>query len=218
MAKLAALILATLLLGCATAPKSTLDVAKPRRFTVENERYFDLPFDRVWQSLIEDLAKSFFVVNNISKESNFISLSFSTPDPQSYVDCGTSTWTYEGQTYAYPIAGQGFYKTARQAGENAYYVYSIQRDTSLEGRINVYVAPEGDGTKVSVNVKYLMTVTKTGTAEGIAGVLQIHQGTQALPKETATIDFNTNQDTTLEEVACVSTGKLETTILDMVLE
>jgi len=210
------LIVSLLILGCATAPKSTLHVTKPEPIVVENERYFDIPFDEVWQRLVADLSRSFFVINNISKESNLINLSFSAQDAESYVDCGSSSRTYKGETYTYEIAGPGSYKIAQQAGNNAYYVYDINRDTDLEGRINVYVAPEDNGTRVSVNVKYIFNVTSTGTAEAIAGVLQISHGQQNIPKETSTISFNTNQEGVQGDVSCFASGRLETMILDMV--
>lgn len=205
-----------LFVGCATAPKSTLDLTQPEPYVVANERHYDIPFDTAWQKLVEELSKSFFVINNISKESNIINVSFSSDNPLVYIDCGTSTRTYEAETYTYPIAGDGFFKFARQAGNNAFFVYSVNRKTSLEGRINVYVAPDGDGSKVSVNARYILSITTSGTVEDIRGALRISHGVQPFPPETTTHSFNTNQEESQDEITCVSTGDLENMILDMV--
>jgi hypothetical protein len=183
---------------------------------IENERHFSLPFDEVWQRLVSNLSKSFFVINNIEKESNLLNLSFSANDPETYVDCGRTTRIYEGQTYSYEVAADSFYKTARQAGTNAFWVLSVNRDTDLEGRINVYVASEGDGTTVSVNAKYILSVTTSGTGEAIAGALRISQGHQPIPSETSTVAFTTGTAGTEGELVCRCTGVLESMILDMV--
>ena len=52
--------------GCAVAPKNTLNTQGPdEEYQVENEIYIDQPFGEVWDLLVAELSKSFFVVNNI---------------------------------------------------------------------------------------------------------------------------------------------------------
>ncbi len=45
-------------------------------------------------------------------------------------------------------------------------VGSMYRKASLEGRANIYVAPSGDMTTVTVNCRYVLTVVGTGTYVG----------------------------------------------------
>ena len=210
-------IVLMLISGCATAPKSTNLMTHPKLEVIQNERSFNIPYDEVWQYLVSSLSKSFFVINNISKESNFISVSFSAQDAENYVDCGTRTTTYEGNTNTYEVAGTGFFKIARQAGSNAFYVDNIKSDAELEGRINVYVAPLEHGAKVSVNVKYIVTVSFSGTTETFAGALLVSHGTQEF-QFSSKVSFNTNQKGEEGKTTCVSNGRLETMILDMVQE
>jgi len=216
-----------LLAACATAPKTTAIVTEPATYTVANECYVDRPFAEVWDGLVAELAKSFFVINNIEKESRIINLSFSTTAPEDYIDCGRTTRTYKKgkteQVFEYEIAKDSAYKYSRQVETNAYANYDVSRRTTLDGRINVFLAPEGAGTRVTVNVRFIFNVETSGVYEVIAGALEIRQSTGVVPPTTYTLSFDTrapgkdNLGTPSEPafVTCGSNGKLETSILDM---
>lgn len=63
---------------------------------------------------MKQLAKSFFVVNNIEKESRLINVSFSTETPEKYINCGRTTRTFklgdEVLTTSYDVAADSSYK------------------------------------------------------------------------------------------------------------
>ena len=82
------------LLGCATYPTSSYVYMPPNEVKYDNEAFVDKPFGVVWDELVEQLSKSFYVINNIEKASRIINVSFSTDTPEEYVDCGISTREY----------------------------------------------------------------------------------------------------------------------------
>jgi len=115
---------------------------------VGNEAVVRLPFSDTWDLLIGQLAKSFFVINNVEKVSRIINVSFSTDKPEEYIDCGTTERTFqyanESQTHTDPVAGSSSFKVAGKWGEYDHLplIGYVDRKTSLEGRINVYVPPK----------------------------------------------------------------------------
>src|SRR6266446_73629 len=98
-----------LITGCATPGTSHLGYAPPENSAkIRNEVVVSKPFDSVWDSFVRNLAKSFYVINNIDKQSRIINVSFATDTPETYADCGISTRTYsrgdENHTYKYNVA------------------------------------------------------------------------------------------------------------------
>ncbi|MBU2691650.1 MAG: hypothetical protein KJ970_12055 [Candidatus Eisenbacteria bacterium] len=195
---------------------------------MENEVIVNAPFESVWDTLVRELSRSFFVINNIDKESRLINVSFSVESPEDYVDCGESHRTYERGSevleYNYPIAGSNSYKVASSGGtyNNLPITYYINREARLGGRINIYVAPGEGGTLVSVNCKFLLNiaVTTSWTGENAFGSVQ-EQGT--LPPTNHEVNFSTNQphasnwgtSEQAADVTCQSSGVLEDKILSM---
>ena len=109
--------LSIITIGCATPGTSTFDYTPPQKPTkIQNETIVSKPFETVWDSFVRELAKSFYVINNIDKQSRIINVSFSTDTPETYVDCGITTHTYsrgdERQTYKYNLASASTYKMA----------------------------------------------------------------------------------------------------------
>lgn len=194
---------------------------------VKNEVLVNQSFDATWDALIGQLAKSFFVINNVEKASRIINISFSTDKPHEYVDCGVAErfFSYRSQkaNYSYPVAGSSIYKFAGPWGpyNNLPLVASMTRRTSLEGRINVYVAPRDNETLVTVNTRYILAIRTAGQAElANSGGTVIER--QNIVSEPLTISFNTGQTATADELVhgpvqyqCRSTGNLESEILRM---
>jgi len=222
------------LLGCAT-PTSSLVYIPPNEVKYNNEAFVDKPFEVVWDELVEQLSKSFYVINNIEKASRIINVSFAIDTPEEYVDCGVSTREYgvksNMSTYTYEVAESSFYKAASRAGTSSQFPsilgyqvdHNVNRETSLEGRANIFVAPEGNGTKITVNCRYVFKVELSGsyeTRDVIGAVVQ--RG--ILPPSSSSMVFNTNQEkktnwgTPSEPffVTCHSTGELEQGILNLV--
>jgi len=218
------------IVGCATPGRSTFRSDRPIGSTFKNEKIVNRPFNEVWDDLVSNLAKSFFVINNIEKESRIINVSFYSETPEKFVDCGKTHRYYsrgnENQEYVYDIAASSSYKSASAAGPNKNLPMTIfaNRRTSLDGRINIYVAPKGTGTQVTANARYILTLNLTGTyvVENVYGN-PIERGN--MPPSSATCSFNTNQSNTCVagsdqkqtfSITCQSKGILETEILNFV--
>lgn len=219
-----------LLAACASPGTSSTKYQSPAEVkTIPTERVVNKPFSDVWDILVRDLAKSFFVINNIDKASRIVNVSFSSSQPSEYVDCGQSTRTFEYneefKKYEYLVANSSTFKVAGSWGpyNNLPTVSHISRRTSLEGRANIYVAPKEDSvTLVTANVRYILSMIHSGTMElsnAYGNVVQ-HQN---LPEKVYTpISFNTNQTgegeivpPSTERVLCRSKGILEAQLLDM---
>lgn len=211
--------------GCARPGYSTFSNIPPSPVQLDNEVLINEPFDHVWDRLVRGLSRSFFVVNNIDKSSHLINVSFSVDNPEAYIDCGISRRTYTRgvvqKEYVYKVAESSSYMVATAEGESPVTLH-IDRGTSLEGRINIYVAPQGDDTFISVNCKYIFTASTSGTwaMEDVLGTVT-HRGTRT--PSSSSINFNTNSPqrsnwgTAAEPsyVTCQSLGTLEAEILDM---
>ena len=162
--------LSWILTGCATTTgvPSTLSYTAPSERAVDNSILLVKEPSEVWDELVEDLATTFYVINNIDKESRLLNVSFSeTNRPSEYVDCGTSIRTYEYKgditRYEYLTSDSTFYYYNNGLNADAL-PYSVTRSTSLDGRANIYVAPNpAGGTIVTVNSRYIWQVSNTAT-------------------------------------------------------
>ena len=228
--KICAIVLTAILLsGCATQGISSLKYTDNTPIQVKNEIEVAKPQSQVWDTLVKELCKSFYVINNIDKESRIINISFSTDSPEEYVDCGKSHRTYtqsdKSEVYDYDVAGPAEFKVAATRQEHPAFANYIntRRETVLEGRSNIYVAPdEKDDSKtiVTVNTRYVLTIRAKGEAfaQHVSGNV-FYRG--RIPEETTTIMFDTNKAGQKEiggglKITCFSKGKLENEILDMI--
>jgi hypothetical protein len=215
--------------GCATQGKTTVEriPATPRPLTYEKK--IAEPQSVVWDRLVKNMAKSFFVINNIDKESRIINLSYSSDKPQEYVDCGRSKRTYsDGKTtesYEYGFTDNiAKYKSSsdKQSNPNFSTVGVILRRATLDGRANVYVAPEDASTLISVNAKSVVKINLSGEmlAMNFAGNVVNRQGIPPVSADVTAVTKGGTESTvavgsTIETVTCYSTGKLEQAILDL---
>ncbi len=98
----------------------------------------------------------------------------------------------------------------------------MSRQTSVDGRINLYVAPiSANATKVSANVKYILRVTVggVGTAYNAFGGA-VNQF--PMEKTINDISFSTAEAVSkdwgipplVDRVTCQTTGRLEQSLLD----
>jgi hypothetical protein len=180
--------------------------------------------DEVWDSLVKELSKSFFVINNIEKESRIINVSFYTDSPEDYIDCGTTSRSWSGTKNK----GNINYNSAEDSRYFVMYKWGaynhlpaealVHRKTSLEGRINIYVAPSGNGTLTTVNSRYIFNCdwTVNGYYYNAFGTLV----NSSVDKGDYSNTFNTNRPNTVnvgkETSTCCSNGKLEQEILGFI--
>ena len=226
------LILLALISGCAVKGISTMYYEEPSLKSVENEIIVEKSFPQVWDKLVKGLAKSFYVINNIEKASRIINLSFSSNSPEDYINCGRIIRTYEqgkeSKRYEYNLAASSSFKMAggKTGGVGQFLVtHYINRITSLEGRVNIYVAPgqEKARTQLSVNTRYILTLDATNYST-VQNVFEVELNRTVITPKKSTHMFNTNQPNrtnwgtvqVVSNVICNSTGKLEKSILDLV--
>src|SRR5688500_4758679 len=104
------------LVGCATQGTSTFNHVQSAAKTIVNEKTVSRPQTLVWDELVRELSKSFYVINNIERESRIINVSFTSNTPGTFVDCGQTTRQYRQgdsvETYNYPVAEKSSYKMA----------------------------------------------------------------------------------------------------------
>ncbi len=195
-----ALILVTT--GCVT---SSFNYTPPAITEVDNQIIIGDPFDEVWDRLVKNLASDFFVINDIEKNSGIIDVSFSSNTPTEFVSCGVAVRKFTNdwgtQVYEYDPSSSTQYTLG-----NILSVRDVVRDTRLDGRTNIYVAPSDEaGTTVSVDTKYVVDVTLSYT-----DVVRRPAGS-----ENFTFDFSTKQpQVTSDGITCVARGNLEDKILD----
>ena len=209
--------------GCIAPAKVALDYTPPVQKEIKNEIGVTAGFEATWSKLIRGMSKSFYVINNIDKESRLINISFSTSKNISdYVDCGTSDRRFSlgriSKNTTYQVAGKSEYLYPSTAG--GHYYFKVFRHPSLEGRSNIYVAPDGNGTRISVNTRYIWAVSSWNEGyfyDALEGstrklVISKRKGGTSSP-----ISFNTNSvGGDGSDTSCVSTGKFESEILDIV--
>ncbi len=188
------------LVGCAT---STTNYVPPTEIRVINTKFVNKPFDSVWDALVKELSSDFFVINNIDKNSRLINISFTSQRPSEFVDCGTTSRTFKNvrgdQSYTYKTADTTSFTAATPQGN----VFNVRRSSRLEGRTNIYVAPENAGTNVTVNTKYIVSITMVATA--LDG--------RPAATESFVFDPSTKQAFSNGSITCAAVGAIEDRIL-----
>lgn len=226
-----AVILVMAISGCAAQGKNSYVYVKGEQKDILNEVVADAPYDQVWDVLVRELAKSFYVINNIDKTSRIINVSLVSTEPESYVDCGRSYRTYavgsKVESFNYNVASRSEYKIAATIQEHpsmrGYAV--INREPVLEARSNIYIAPllsDPSRTNVAVNTRYVLTFKTKGDEylQHISGAVY-HRG--KIPEDSMTMAFNTGAVATKEQpdssvLTCFANGKFEEGVLSIVKE
>jgi hypothetical protein len=215
--------------GCAaTQGINTVKYDPPTPAKVKNEVVIVKPYAAVWDKLVKELSKSFYVINNIDKESRIINISFHSNQPAEYADCGKTHRTYtQGdlkEVFDYDVAGTSEFKAATplQPDKNFSYYVLVRREPTLEVRANIYIAPsenDKNSTVVTVNARYVFTARAKGQvfAQHFLGNIVSYE---RMPEEASIISFNTNAPGSIngtgEKVMCCSKGKLEEEIIGMI--
>lgn len=193
-----------------------------------NSKVANKSFSATWDELVSNLSSSFFVINNVDKESRLINMSFSTSgDLSRYLDCGVTkrdfSFAGEEKTFKYNVASQSFYKHVGTWGayNNLAAIYSVTRTPKLDGRMNVYVAPKDSSqTTIKVNVRYILSVDVLADVVQYNGFGQPVSSQRQEKTNSNWMSFNTGQVGTVFEsphtVKCVPSGDLEKEILDLV--
>jgi|TARA_B110000908_G_C10158688_1_gene404897 hypothetical protein len=221
--------LSFILAGCAGKTATyNLDYIKPEMTIIDNEVIVMSDYDKTWSDLVGEMSKSFYVINNIDKESRLINLSFSiTNNISDYVDCGISSKSFSLgdmiQNVSYKTADKSenyISSTVNSIPPNTSYFKQF-RSPTLEGRANVYVAPQGGRTIVSVNTRYVWDVNQSFEEYMYMPLYNRHDLVRNKQRNTnndvGSVSFNTNNIGSNDEgLTCVATGKFEKEILDII--
>lgn len=198
------LSVAFLAAGCATSTE--IYMPPPGSGGVTNSKVVQKPFEHVWDQLVRQLSSDFFVINNIDKSSRLINLSFSAQRPSEYVDCGQTNRSFTNahgtRNYSYNTADSATFAFANQQG----HVFNLNRRSRLEGRTNIYVAPEGPGTLVTVNTKYILNIDVE--AFGLDG--------RPAGRQSFVADVSTKTPGGYQDIQCYARGVIEQRILSFV--
>ena len=198
-------------LGCSTSRNYTppLDIRESATVILRD------PFEAAWTQSVRAIGESFFVMNNIVKDSKVINLSYS-GDPEKYVNCGhLAIDINEGigtKTYQFPAARRSVqFPVAR-----GFRTSVVDRQMYLEARINIlFEELDKNETGVKVVVQYMVTRTGTETVTD-----HINNRTLALPLPPLTFSFNTggtDSGTSKTNLTCRATGEMEKTLIDLLV-
>lgn len=77
-------VTAMLMAGCAG---KVAYIQPTETYKAKNSVTLNKPKAEVWKQMMPAIGSSFFVINNLDKESGFINISYS-GNPEKYVDCG----------------------------------------------------------------------------------------------------------------------------------
>lgn len=217
-----------ILTSCASAPSANFseDYSSPVLISIDNEKIVESDFDDVWDELVGDLSKTFYVINNIDKQSRLLNVSFRITDGISnYVDCGVSIKKFrlasmESNTKYKTADSSSYFYIADQTNSPNTTYYEVYRSPLLEGRANIYVAPSDKGTKVSVNSRYTWIFRGEYDTFIYSPLYDRHYSQDSVGRRqfnsSDPVAFNTNQiGGRPSEVQCVSTGKFEKEILNI---
>ena len=202
-------VLSINIVGCSTSMNYTppLEIRESQTVILRD------PFEAAWTKSVRALGDSFFVMNNIVKDSKIINLSYS-GDPEKYVDCGHLTINVKEAigrtTHEFPGARKRVkFKLVRGFSSTV-----VDRQMSLEGRINV-LFEELDRNETSVKVVVRYVVTRTGT-QTITD--HFNNRTSTLPLPPLSFSFNTGgSDSSTGETTstCRPTGAMERAVIDL---
>ena len=162
--------------------------------------------------MVPALAKKFFVINNIDKESGLINLSYS-GNPANFIDCGRIKSYVKNargeRTYDFPAArDHQVYEVMDEHG-----LWFADRTMTLEGRINLIFEKVGpNSTRVTANTRYV--VVRSVTAQ--------KAGTRIPLTAAYTINFDSGSGANFPAnakgigVRCIATGDLEKEVLSLI--
>ena len=182
----------------------------------QNSIIIDMSKDELWKKVIPNLGKSFFVINNLDKDSGIINVSYS-GDPEKYIDCGQIS------SYVKNARGERTYNFPASRSHQTYEIMDMEhgggllfvdRRMNLEGRINIIIEEiSSKQCRVTVNTKYVLT--KSGTIRNVQG---------ASTNFSDTISFVSGQQArfpgagSYSGTLCQPSGRLEQEILSILTQ
>lgn len=197
--------------GC-SINKISMDMTSPPEYDIQETKIYRKPYDKVWKAVVESIGSSYFVLENIEKDSGILSLSFSTQTPKDLIDCGTviETGTIQMQKYSLTYDGTETNLVKKLVTKNGIPGESL-RKFSLSGKANVLVQSVGKNeTKVTVKTRYVVELGYTHYIQGALAPVKTLNTMHFTGKETGQFDTNMN----IPSLQCRSKGTLEMSIFN----
>ena len=144
---LLSLFMTILLSSCATkVEKITENVGKYVPPNIDDTNFknsviINKNFDETWTSVIDFVSDSFFKIENLDKDSGFLTLSFGSKGVEDFIDCGDFEYTlfFTGEEF------KGSYIDYAKTGLLAV----------LEAKMNIDIQKiDNESTKISINTNY----------------------------------------------------------------
>lgn len=211
------IIVAINLTGCAI---SNYDYTPPEQVQIKTTKTVNQSFNETWQNIIENLTENSFVINNMSKDSGFLNISYSTSNADPYLNCGMLKGSYKDA----PAAPEHFYTFNNIAAPIEYLAstesiftppaFEIKELKKLNGRINIYVKElDQNKSRIKTNVKYVLDID---TYRRFYFKHERHKK-EYEKVNSETISFSSRDVGKGLKRTCVSTGYTEQQMLDYAL-
>lgn len=187
----------------------------PQATPIPSSLAVQMPFDQAWNGFVRNLSTSFFVVNNISKESRLINITVGRGRANSFVDCGTANFTVNSKKWKFNPAKSATFNDSGFRSETIV----EHKVTGHGGRMNIFVAPEGPSTVFEINTSYAIEMRQSGYS-AVRNLLGQVVSRERLSETDAAFEFTTKvpdrQPLGNINITCQATGVWEQMILDLV--
>lgn len=198
--------------GTGCAGKVTTEFVRPEEHPIMESKVYNYPYEKVWKAVVQSIGSSYFVLENIEKDSGILSLSFAAQNPGDFVDCGVvkEHGTVVMRAYDNTFAGTAS-NIQRKFVTDQGVPGEMIRSCSLSGKANVLVQSLGPKqTRVTIRTRYVFTLTNMVMPYGAPAPVKMEATMNFTGSEVGTFP-DTNK---LQSLQCRSRGTLEISILD----
>ena len=198
--------------ACAAQPEATRPQAQPTAI----ERVVASDVEATWDALLSGIDSSDFTINSVAEADRTIRVLVQSAIPSTYVDCGEISVRsrhpeFGERNYNFPAANSARYLVA---DESADALVDVERRTSLNALASVRLTPNGQGTTVSINTRYVMTFKTREFGNDVeTRNVDNRLDFQSLGSASQDEQIRVGADTKTVTVECRPTGELERRIV-----
>lgn len=199
------------LCASACADKVNVDIAPPQTYDFQDSKIYNYSYDRVWDAVVKAVGSSYFVLENIEKDSGILSLSFSSQQPKNYIDCGHIREYGTIQMEKYELEYDGADSSVLRRVANPQGIpCTAHRALSLSGKSNILVSKiSKNKTQVMIRTRYIAELLYTVNIYG--HLPEVIKNTIVFTgKEVGNVGGNKNN------MQCRSKGILESSIFESI--
>lgn len=213
MTPVAIVSLILLLLASCASGKTKYSPPKIGDYDVITTKIVKKSYDRAWTGIVEEITTKSYSVDNIDKNSGYISITFSTTSPQQYLDCGLYNVKFKNLRGSQDLTFNGADSSQRYTAYDRGNMMPITRVAALNGKISLFLKKENNkSSKLQVSAKYHLQIrgttgyindSYTWSHRPYAYIVDLVSGERG---------FSTTMN---RRPVCISNGKLEKEILDL---